>query len=467
MIGNIEISNEMAGNPNPPSVGQGILNPDQYILEELLLYTASDVTDIKHMMVELSYYEDIINGFCSGSVLIRDSIKMIPNLGMSGFEYIKVNFRKTEKNSSKFVSVNKYFRIYRVSERGIANYNTEMYTLEFCTEEFFLSQQLKLSKSYPGKKISDVITDILYTDLKIKRDFIRIEETEGLYDFVIPYKRPYEAIKWLANYARPIGKEGADFLFYENADGVNFFSLQKIFQQNVYNKYSYMPRNLAADFSEISRNLIGIKSYIFLDTFDSLYGTTKGVFANKLISIDPFTGTWKETKFNLNDYMKKSTTLNNSSVAPSIKNRLGKNVYEEYDSVLKIVTGNSRQKFAKGISENPSSVANDIYIEEYVPKRTAQIALSHYSRIKLALTGDPNLTVGMIIEVYLPSSRPDGERTGEIDQFNSGKYMISAVRHILDSNGKYETVLEVVKDTYNRSINNYSNYKQLTDAIRG
>jgi hypothetical protein len=458
-------SNQIAENPAPQSVGTGVLNPDQFILEELLLYTANDVTDIKNMMVELSYYEDIINGFCSGSVLIKDAIKMIPNLGMSGFEYIKVNFRKTQRNSSKFVSVNKYFRIYRVSERGIVNYDTELYTLNFCTEEFFLSQQLKVSKSYPGKKISDIVTDILFNELQIKSEYIRVQETNGLYDFVIPYKNPYETIKWLSNYARPIGKEGADFLFYENADGVNFFSLQTIFKQQSYNKFSYIPRNIGTDYPEIQRNITGIKSYVFLDTFDSLYGVTKGVFANKLISVDPLTGTWRQTDFNLNDYLKKSQNLNNYSIAPQIKNRKRKPVYEEYSSVLKIATGNSRQKFAQGI--NPSSVANDIYIEEYLPKRTAQLPLSHYSRIKLSLAGDPNITVGMIIEVFLPSTERDGLTKGVLDEYNSGKYMVSAVRHILDSNQKYETVVEVVKDTYNKTVNNYRTYKQLEDAIRG
>jgi hypothetical protein len=292
-----------------------------------------------------------------------------------------------------------------------------------------------------------------------------VQETNGLYDFVIPYKNPYETIKWLSNYARPIGKEGADFLFYENADGVNFFSLQTIFKQQSYNKFSYIPRNIGTDYPEIQRNITGIKSYVFLDTFDSLYGVTKGVFANKLISVDPLTGTWRQTDFNLNDYLKKSQNLNNYSIAPQIKNRKRKPVYEEYSSVLKIATGNSRQKFAQGI--NPSSVANDIYIEEYLPKRTAQLPLSHYSRIKLSLAGDPNITVGMIIEVFLPSTERDGLTKGVLDEYNSGKYMVSAVRHILDSNQKYETVVEVVKDTYNKTVNNYRTYKQLEDAIRG
>jgi hypothetical protein len=64
-----------------------------------------------------------------------------------------------------------------------------------------------------------------------------MQQTEGLYDFVIPYKKPFEAINWLSNYATAVGKEGADFLFYENSEGFNFFSLQNLFTQAPYTTY--------------------------------------------------------------------------------------------------------------------------------------------------------------------------------------------------------------------------------------
>jgi len=45
--------------------------------------------------------------------------------------------------------------------------------------------------------------------------------------------------------------------------------------------------------------------------------------------------------------------------------------------------------------------------------------------------------------------------------------MITAVRHIMDFAGKYETVLEVVKDSYGASVNNYENSDDLQKAIKG
>ena len=463
--------------PNPTVQTDGLITADDYSLDEAYIITAKDKTNIKMMMVELSYYEDIFKGTVSGNILINDSISLIDRLGMSGFDYLKLKFKKTTRSSKESIT-EKYFRIYRVSERLLNNNASETYTLHFCSEELFLSEQTKISKSYSGKKISEIVFDILSNKLKISKEFIRLQETDGLYDFVIPYKKPIEAIHWLSNYSKPIGKEGADFLFYENSEGFNFFSLQNLFTQQVYSTFLYIPRSIVTGSGttldvkskELGRNLLGIKSYVFLDTFDTLYGTVSGAFANRLITIDPLTRTYRDTNFDYLKYFDKSKKLNANAIVPNIKNRLGKSANESYDAVFKVSISNANQKKAIGISEEPWNVANDVKVENYIPNRTAQLSLSHYSRIKLAVAGDPNLTVGMLIEVLLPSSRSkdgSGYDSGEKDPYNSGKYMITAVRHIIDFSNKYETILEVVKDSYGETINNYKNSGDTEKAMKG
>jgi len=452
----------------------GLITADDYDLEEAYLITSNSKTSIKNMMVEVSYYEDILTGICSGNILITDSINLIDRLVLTGFDYLKLKFSKSE-NASNFYSVEKYFRVYKVSERLLTNNSTETYTLHFCTEEFFLSQQTKISRGYTGKKISEIVYDILTRDLLIDKKYIRLQETDGVFDLALPYKNPYQTIQMLSTYARPIGKKGADFLFYENSEGFNFYSLQNLFTQRSYNRYIYMPRNLGDKFSglrnsELTRNLIGVKSYVFLNTFDSLYGTITGAFANRVYSVDPLTRTYKITDFDYEDYFEKSKSLNNHSITPKIKNRLGKTATQTYDAVVKVVVSNSEQKKAKGITDKPWAVVNDFFVENFSSNRAAQMSLSHYSRIKLALAGDPNLTAGMIIEVFLPSNRAGdltGYNTGEVDVYNSGKYMITAVRHIIDSNKKYETIVEVVKDSYSSSVDIYSNRDEIENAIKG
>ena len=150
----------------------GLVLADQFSLDEIYLITSTGKTNLKNMFIEVSFYEDIFKGILSGNVLITDSISLIDRLAMTGFDYLKLKFKKSTKVTDQYVT-EKYFRIYRVSERILNNNSTETYTLHFCSEELLLSEQTKISKSYSGKKISDMIYDILSNKLKIDKNLFK------------------------------------------------------------------------------------------------------------------------------------------------------------------------------------------------------------------------------------------------------------------------------------------------------
>jgi hypothetical protein len=450
--------------------------PDTYYLETLELITPKNVVNIKSMMIEISYYEDIFRGSVTGEVLITDAISMIDRLGLSGGEYLNLVFRKTKSQDEKD-GISKKFRIYRVSERILHNQETENYTLHFCSEEFFFSEQLKVSKAYKGKKISEMVRDVLVAQLQIPTTQLDIQETKGLYDFIIPYKSPFETLHWLANYAMADTYPGADFLFYENHTGFHFTSLQKLYTQVPYrgeNKgYMYTTKNLGdtETSSELYRDLIGVKSYTYLDTFDTLYGTVNGAFASKTLTIDPLTRRFHETEFDYSkDYWLKNTQLNDFAVINNLPNRQNKTMNKMFEASYKVLVSNREQNKAKGISDKPWSISNDISAEIYVPYRTAQMALSHYVRVKIAVSGDPKLSIGSTINLELPSnaSKKDGSGLNEglFDVYNTGRYLISAVRHVIKSDMKYDTVLEVVKDSMASQIPDWSSPK-IYEVVKG
>jgi hypothetical protein len=432
--------------------------PDDYSLTKLFLVTPKNTVDIRSMMVEISYYEDIFRGSVTGEILISDSISMIDRLGLCGGEFLNLIFKKGAGEVSKI------FRIYRVSERILQKQELEVYTLHFCSEEFFYSEQKKISKAYKGKRISEIATDVLSKELLIQNKYINIHETKGLYDLIVPYKSPFETLQWLTNYALADTYSGADFMFFENSGGFNFVSLQKLYTQAAYDSYKYDIKNigdLGSD-SELQRDFKGFKSYTYLDTFDTLYGTVNGAFASKTLSVDPTTRRFFETNFDYNkDYYLKNVQLNDSRVINNTPNREKKLMNEMYDSTYKVVVSNREQVKAKGISGEPWAVQNDNATETYVPYRTAQMSLSHYTRLKVVLSGDPNLSVGKIIKVTLPSSASKsdgvGYNEGEIDYYHSGRYLISAVRHMIKADLRYECVLEVVKDSLGTGLPNWNN----------
>ena len=119
------------------------------------------------------------------------------------------------------------------------------------------------------------------------------------------------------------------------------------------------------------------------------------------------------------------------------------------EAVLKVATSNANEKLVPYIKQRVSGqgVANDIRIETYVPTRTAQINLANYTVVKLVVPGDPGLTAGTVVEFNLMTIKPSLTQK-ELNPYYSGKYLITAVRHIirpLDST--YQTIIEIAKES--------------------
>jgi len=451
----------MAENQDLNIESPGAYYPQDFSLKTLNFLTASGQRiEIKKLLVELSYFEDIYSFVTSGYITIVDAQGFIELMRLTGNEFIEVNFGKVKDGKNK---TNQLFRIYKSSARKPSgNQNSEVYTLYFCSEELLLSEQSKISKSFKGNKISKIIDNILTDKLKVKNSKIdKIEETTGIYDFIIPNMKPFEAISWMSTYARPTTYPGADMLFFETKNGFNFRSLQSMFKDDVYATYKYEAKNIDDKIQSFQEKTIAILDYEISKPFDALNEINSGTIANRLISIDPLTRTYKKTDFDYDKFKSQSESLNSGGVQDTLQNRLGKKSNESYDGVLKLVSGNSNQQNVPYIKQQ-GGVAKDIFIETYVPNRTAQISLANYTIVKATIPGDPGITAGRTINFNLLSLKPGKER--DLDKFYSGKYLVTAVRHIIQSQGVYQTVLEIVKDSTTTSYptinNNSSEWKE-------
>jgi hypothetical protein len=446
--------------------GGGAYYTQDFTLKTLNILTAAGQRfEMKKLLVELSYYEDLYSFVISGYIILKDAQGFIESLQLTGNEFIEVSFGKVKDAPN---STDQIFRIYKVGPRTAStNMSTEYYTLYFCSEELLLSEQIKISKSYNmeiDKMINHIVTDYLKVDKKTKN--VYIEKTTGIYNFIIPRYKPFEAISWLSTYARPsiTGTIGADMLFFETKDGFNFRSIQSMMKSSVYATYKYQQTNLSNDVQSFQEKATSVLNYEFVKTYDMLHDINSGTYANRLISIDPIARKSKVTNFDYLNYSKNAqiSKLDNSGILSPVQNRLGFTQNQAYNSKLKLVTTNSGQKQVDYINQVPNSVAQDIAIENYVPLRTAQISLSNYIVVKLTIPGDSGITVGRTINFNLPSLKPTNSGK-ELDKFYSGKYLVTAVRHIIRSEGIFQTVLEIAKDStpeqYNQVNSSSSDWK--------
>lgn len=423
----------------------GIKAPLEFSIQGLNLILGNGQRfDFKRLMVTLSYYEDLFSFCSSGSITVLDAQGFLEQLQFTGNEFIELEIGKIKDSPNNIQEV---FRVYKIDKRKPSgNQNSEIYDFLFCSEEMFLSEQIKVSQSYKGHSVSDIVTDILTNKLKVSPNKIAtIESTRGVYDFIVPTLKPFEAISWLSTYAMSSTYFGADMLFFQDQDGYKFRSLQSMYNDSVYGTYKYSAKNLGYDVEQMEAKQQSIQKYEFFKTYDTLNEVNSGTFANRLISVDPTIRSYYITDF---DYKKQSpnlTTLNNNAPFNYFTNRLGKAQNESYDGVLKLAMSNQNEMEVDYIKNKAGSVTKNVFIEMTIPLRTAQISLSNYTKMKLTIPGDPGISVGKTIMLNIPSLDPT-QKNKELDKFYSGKYIVTALRHVFTSE-RYQTLLEVAKES--------------------
>ena len=216
-----------------------------------------------------------------------------------------------------------------------------------------------------------------------------------------------------------------------------------MFKQPIYGSYKYQLKNLGDNEQSFKEKMNTILNYEFVKTYDMLNEINQGTFANRLISLDTMARVSNDTKYKYgnSDYKR----LNSNEVSNELKNRLGNTQKESPDSNFKIAVGNSMQSKAPYIKQVPGSTAKTIAIETYIPNRTAQISLANYTVMKMTIPGDPGISVGRTINVDLLTLKPSAKSKG-LNEFYSGKYLVTAVRHIIQPT-VYQTVVEIAKDS--------------------
>jgi hypothetical protein len=442
----------------------GIKNPKDYSLINLTLLSSVATFDLKNTMVEISYNEDIFSNFVSGYIYIVEASGFIESLAMNGTEYLRLTFNKYGDNTNQ---IDRIFRVYKVGNRKLeGTVYKESYQIFFCSDELLLSEQYKISKRYKNSLISDNVKDILTNYLQVpsnKMPIGNIETTYGQYDFIIPTLKPFDAINFMTNYARPNpSNPGADMLFYEDKSGFNFKSLQTLMKQVSYYTYTYKPKNVNS--SDLNTDVYNVLTYEILDSFDTLNGITTGTFANQLISANPMTRQKKVTNFDYGVYQRNAKNLNPYPIIDNSTNRKGDGLNQTSQAMLKMIFSNFDSKSSSYVASVPGAAGNDIYAETYIPYRTAQLGLANYTRIRLSVPGDANLTIGRILTFNLMTRQPNSTN---LDKYYSGNYLITAVRHMIDLT-EFKTILEITKESVPQPYPSNNNGIPLwSNAVKG
>lgn len=432
------------------------VNVSGFLIKELSLVYKEKRLDISGLFQELNIYDSILLPCMHGNIVMIDAKGLTDELTLDGSENLIVNIQKNEfGNANDALTFKKVFRIFKQTNRKNVNLTAEAYILHFISEEYILSEQLRVTQSYEntyGNIASSILED--YLGVNLKREIEKgglFSNTIGMRKIVIPNLHPIDAIEWCAK--RSLDEnESPTFLFFENMNGYNFVNLAKLLLNSPIAKLNFIPKNISLGDKAEEVAFLGVKDFKVLTQYDFLKNVQNGVYAGKFIGFDPITRTIAQREISFDDHyytMKHSNKVPNLSV---VKNKLGKENIEMFDAKQSVYVFGYYRNENEYINENdPESLnfVDDPY--KYIFQRKAIIQNFLTQRVQVLLPGNFSITSGVNVELLVPKL---GERLKDDDNYDKslyGKYLVIAAHHSIKPT-MHEVVIECASDSSNREL---------------
>lgn len=391
--------------------------------------------DVKNIFQELNIYDSIFMSAISGNIILSDAIGIIKNLLFDGSEVLLVEIGK-DRDSILF---KKSFRIYKLSDRKNANQKAEIFVLNFVSDEFIHSSQIKVNQSFTDFTNSEVAASILKRYLNI--DALNTSSSIGIKKIVIPNLPPLEAIEWLAKRTVDINSS-PNFLFFENKLGFNFMSLSDIIDVPEIAKINYTIKNLKDE--AVGEEFLGVRDVKVLSQFNFLDNTKSGVYAGSFIGFDPITRTYATKNVSFLDHYNKNKHLSDLPNVPVVTNEENKTNVDMYNARKTLYMFDTFRTNSEYVKKNdPNSIINNDNSFDYVLERKSIFKNFLNKRLRIVLPGNFNISSGF--NVFLNSPDRTNFDGNNKDETLYGKYTIISTRHIINFR-KHEVVFDVASD---------------------
>lgn len=441
-------------------------NPGDVHIERMtLVSTRNFIVDLDDYFVEFNLYEEIFSPSMTGSIVISDSRNLINELPIVGDELLIIKFTTPTFPSS----IEKTFRITGITDKQIVRgQNSQLYTLNFCSQEMVLDMNAPIYKSFEGS-IDDVVIEIFEDYVALSRTLDRekdqlvesvedtplkvLTETKNKVKFVSPGWTAFRCINWLASKAIPKEGKACNFLFWESNKCFYFASLETIFrdvyrEKRYVGEYTYAQSNLREGPSrDLQREMFLTDTIENIVTVDHAKNYTSGYLANRLIELDVM-----NKKYELIDYDHTEKFYDYHHMA-------GQTQKEALPFFAKDTMRNpacdisfypKHPKLFDGIDEN----VNEVYKDIHGNRRSNLLELDTFKLI-MHVPGRTDVECGQMIYLNYPMIAPrdqtDKNKT-KLDPLYTGPYLITAIRHQINP-VRHKMIVELTKDTLTGVIN--------------
>ena len=410
----------------------GLLKAVDYSLDELMIVgSGGNAVRLDQVVKEINIFEDLFSNIMSGDIFINDTQNIINVLPIVGAEYLRITFSKP----STPWKMSQTFRVYKITDRKKVSAFSENYVLHFCSEEAILNESIKISKAYKGMPVSKIVKDIATTYLGITPDKFPdrfLVQTTDAIDVIVPYWTPFYTINWLARIARTGFAPGCSFVFFEDHEGFHFAPIEMLTQQAELQAINFMPMNNNKESEDTDTSIMKLQhesaqEYELVNAPDTLRGITSGLYASKLVRINPLDQRIDISTLDGTRQFKSLRHANKYPYTQTDRDRLNLQQHEHTNAFFRVAVDNLK-------------------VESWMLQRNFYLTSLHGFQLKVVVAGNMNYRVGQVVTVNLPAATHPTRDQKPIDALYSGNYLITAIRHKLDRT-KYVCILELSKDS--------------------
>lgn len=419
---------------------------------KLVAYNGAEY-DITLLRISLSIYEDLFNFCTSGEITLQDANDLPHLMPIIGEEKIKIKFTRfkpgndPDKEEEIEEAIDVEYRIYKIGDRQMLKDKHQVYTLYFTQAEFITNLKTKLSRSFIDLPYSEMVK-IAFEELKSDKEFV-VEDTDFEHKYICPRITPMEMINTLACRSVSASGNGTTFFFFSDRDKFYYLSAGYLIDQPSQGEYTYQIKNVLENTDTtykdrtIEQDLKSVEFFGHVANFDILQSLAQGHYASTLLTYDITRQKWEVIEF---DYLKEFDSFKHlGSTMPHTENL---DALGEPKSFMRFLATDKDHDIIPWIAGKEPGIKPN-RVEEYTLYRYSQIKQLQGNTIRIQVSGDPRRKVGQNIDFILPQHMGNNseERPEELDEYISGKYLITSIVHRLEYN-KYIMEMEIIRDSF-------------------
>ena len=412
-------------------------------------YTAGDVilkklnivlrnntrVDITQIFVDLQLNEDIFSNTLRGMVTINDHIDLLSSAPLLGEEVIEIECYTPGLEEVKHL-VNQKFQIYKITDRVRTSAEAQVYNIHFASPEYLINEINKISTYLSGNTADSIIK--IFADeryLNSKKTLFIPEHPRNSITLATPFWTPFKIINWLSS--RSIRGGGTpDFLFFETLTrGYQFIPLTRLIEEGEHVlRYGDSGVSVNSDTYDITRDYSTIRSLYVDEVFDYIKRAQSGYYASRLMTSNILTKSLSSTNLKQSEFFDKYPHLNNRNPVTQDTN-ISKNA-----ALYSFVN----QEFA-------FNGQRDLNFNDWFLQRIQYFSgLTNTYKLNIQVAGRFDIGIGRLISIDFELIRQHNSNENylnDIRQNSSGRFLVTAVNHVITAGGRHNMTLECMTDS--------------------